>query len=124
MATDVFFYEAFAEEEQALRACLPETVARVHRQTIQEYGRAAGAALISIRTQSAIRRNGPLDKGDSLAQHGVRSFECISSADRPEPAVATSVVLPPRRVNRRCCNSVVTQVAETNAPVRTFHRDK
>lgn len=56
MALDVFFYEAFAEEEQALRACLPARVrAGFTRQTIQEYGQAApGAALISIRTQSAI----------------------------------------------------------------------
>jgi D-lactate dehydrogenase len=56
MAPDVFFYEAFAEEEQALRAYLPETVsAGFTWQTIQEYGQALpGAALISIRTQSAI----------------------------------------------------------------------
>ncbi len=56
MALDVFFYEAFAEEAEALRALLPPRVrAGFTRQTIQEYGQAGpGAGLISIRTQSVI----------------------------------------------------------------------
>lgn len=56
MRFDVFFYEAFAEEEGALRACLPANIrAGFTRHTIQEYGRPdPEAALISVRTQSAI----------------------------------------------------------------------
>jgi D-lactate dehydrogenase len=53
---DVFFYEAFAEEEAALRAILPESVrAGFTAKTIQECGHKDPAArLISLRTQSVI----------------------------------------------------------------------
>ena len=53
---DVYFYEAFAEEEHELRAALPATVrAGFTWKTIQEAGDPAPPAkLISIRTQSAI----------------------------------------------------------------------
>lgn len=53
---DVYFYEAFAEEERELRAALPATVtAGFTGKTIQEAGDARPPArLISIRTQSAI----------------------------------------------------------------------
>ncbi len=56
MALDVFFYEAFAEEAEALRALMPPRVrAGFTRKTIQEYGQnEPGAGLISIRTQSVI----------------------------------------------------------------------
>lgn len=53
---DVFFYEAFAEEVEALRACLPATIrAGFAAATIQETGqRQPPARLISIRTQSRV----------------------------------------------------------------------
>ncbi|HNR93896.1 MAG TPA: NAD(P)-dependent oxidoreductase [Kiritimatiellia bacterium] len=52
----VFFYEAFAEEEHSLRACLPpEISADFTWKSIQEAGHAVPpAALISIRTQSVV----------------------------------------------------------------------
>jgi D-lactate dehydrogenase len=55
---DVFFYEAFAEEEQALRSCLPEVIrAGFTKATIQESGHAGPpAGIVSIRTQSVIPR--------------------------------------------------------------------
>lgn len=53
---DVYFYEAFAEEEAALRSFLPASVcAGFTAATPQEAGHAeAPAALISVRTQSQI----------------------------------------------------------------------
>jgi len=53
---DVFFYEAFAEEEQALRTCLPPGIsAGFTRDTIQESGHTGPpAGIVSIRTQSVI----------------------------------------------------------------------
>lgn len=53
---DVFFYEAFSEEEEALRRYLPANIsAGFMKETIQESGHALpAAALISIRTQSFI----------------------------------------------------------------------
>jgi D-lactate dehydrogenase len=56
MPTDVFFYEAFAEEADAIRRLLPETLgAELTWKTPQETGHAdPPARLISIRTQSAI----------------------------------------------------------------------
>ena len=53
---DVFFYEAFTEEEQELRAALPATMtAGFTWQTIQEAGHPLPLAkLISIRTQSVV----------------------------------------------------------------------
>ena len=51
---DVFFYEAFAEEEQALRRFLPPTLrAGFSADTVQEQGsRVPPASLLSVRTQS------------------------------------------------------------------------
>ncbi|MCX7915731.1 MAG: hydroxyacid dehydrogenase, partial [Verrucomicrobiae bacterium] len=59
---DVFFYEAFAEEEAELRALLPAHIhAGFTRDTIQETGhRQPPAPLISIRTQSIIPPDWPL----------------------------------------------------------------
>lgn len=56
MKFDVFFYEAFAEEQEALKVYLPGHIrAGFTRQTIQEYGKSLPAAgLISVRTQSLI----------------------------------------------------------------------
>jgi D-lactate dehydrogenase len=56
MIMDVFFFEAFEEEQEALKRYLPEGVkAGFTPQTIQEYGMdAPPAGLISIRTQSII----------------------------------------------------------------------
>lgn len=56
MTADVFFYEAFAEEEAALRAALPHGIrAGYSAATIQASGDAhPPAPLISIRTQSAV----------------------------------------------------------------------
>jgi len=53
---DIFFYEAFEEEAEALRRHLPQSVsAGFHWKTIQECGHARPPArIISIRTQSAI----------------------------------------------------------------------
>lgn len=53
---DVYFYEAFAEEESALRSFLPDTIrAGFTAATPQEIGHTvAPAALISVRTQSQI----------------------------------------------------------------------
>jgi D-lactate dehydrogenase len=53
---DVFFYEAFEEEEKAIRRSLPADIqAGFSWKTIQEYGNPLPAApLISIRTQSVI----------------------------------------------------------------------
>lgn len=53
---DVYFYEAFAEEEAALRGLLPERFSAVYTdKTIQESGDAAPPSrLISIRTQSQL----------------------------------------------------------------------
>jgi D-lactate dehydrogenase len=53
---DVFFYEAFSEEEETLRRYLPANIsAGFMKETIQESGHALpAAALISIRTQSSI----------------------------------------------------------------------
>ncbi len=53
---DVFFYEAFAEEEQALRTCLPPDIsAGFTRDAIQESGHEGPpAGIVSIRTQSVI----------------------------------------------------------------------
>jgi D-lactate dehydrogenase len=53
---DVFFYEAFEEEAQAIKRYLPADIqAGFDWKTIQEYGNAAPAApVISIRTQSII----------------------------------------------------------------------
>ncbi len=51
---DIFFYEAFAEEQEALRRYLPEGVrAGFTEKTAQEYGRPdPGAPVVSLRTQS------------------------------------------------------------------------
>jgi len=56
---DVYFYEAFAEEEAELKRCLPaDIVAGYTWKTIQEAGAATSPApLISIRTQSVIPRD-------------------------------------------------------------------
>ena len=53
---DIFFYEAFAEEEQALQRHLPmEMTASFSRDTVQESGHEVPPAdFISIRTQSVI----------------------------------------------------------------------
>ena len=53
---DIFFYEAFEEEQAALRRYLPSTIqAGFTDQTIQECGQTApGAPVISLRTQSTI----------------------------------------------------------------------
>ena len=53
---DVFFYEAFEEEEKAIKRYLPADIqAGFSCKTIQEYGSAVPAAqIISIRTQSVI----------------------------------------------------------------------
>jgi D-lactate dehydrogenase len=53
---DVFFYEAFEEEKQAIKRYLPDNIrAGFSPQTIQEYSVAMpGAPIISIRTQSVI----------------------------------------------------------------------
>ncbi|MCA1808992.1 MAG: hydroxyacid dehydrogenase, partial [Lentisphaerae bacterium] len=53
---DVFFYEAFEEEQAALRACLPAVInAGYTWKTTQEYGLPRPAApCISIRTQSTL----------------------------------------------------------------------
>lgn len=53
---DVFFYEAFQEEAEALRAALPSTVAvGMTWKTVQEFGAdQPPARLISVRTQSNI----------------------------------------------------------------------
>ncbi|MEM6261922.1 MAG: NAD(P)-dependent oxidoreductase [Bacteroidota bacterium] len=61
---DVFFFEAFEEEEEALRHYLPDTIeAGFTWKTIQEYGAdTPPAPMISLRTQSVI----PLEWGDSL----------------------------------------------------------
>ncbi len=55
---DTFFYEAFSEEEEALRRYLPNTIsAGFTHETIQESGHTTPpAALISTRTQSFIPR--------------------------------------------------------------------
>lgn len=62
---DVFFYEAFAEEQAALRRCLPSQLrAGFTWQTIQEAGAPTPPArLISIRTQSVV----PAGWGAALA---------------------------------------------------------
>ncbi len=61
----VFFFEAFVEEEQALRSHLPDSVrAEFTAATIQEYGAVAPPApLISTRTQSVI----PVDWASRLS---------------------------------------------------------
>jgi len=62
---DVFFYEAFAEEEQALRQVLPATFnAGFTALTIQEYagGQQPPAAVLSTRTQSVL----PLHWGNAV----------------------------------------------------------
>jgi D-lactate dehydrogenase len=53
---DVFFYEAFEEEEKAIRRYLPADIkAGFSWKTIQEYGSGGpAAAIVSIRTQSLI----------------------------------------------------------------------
>ena len=53
---DVFFYEAFEEEEKAIKHHLPADIkAGFSHKTTQEYGNAEpAAALISVRTQSLI----------------------------------------------------------------------
>ena len=55
---DIFFYEAFSEEEEALRRYLPQNIsAGFTHETIQESGHASPpATLISTRTQSFIPR--------------------------------------------------------------------
>jgi len=63
---DVVFYEAFEEEEEALRNCLPANItAAFTNATIQESGNSEPpASLISIRTQSRIPcRWSPLLRG-------------------------------------------------------------
>ena len=62
---DVFFYEAFEEEEKAIRHYLPADIqAGFSWKTIQEYGNPLPAApLISIRTQSVI----PLEWASKLS---------------------------------------------------------
>lgn len=57
--TDVFFFEAFDEEEKALRHHLPQDIrAQFTAQTIQEAGlKKSPSAIISIRTQSVIPKN-------------------------------------------------------------------
>jgi len=56
MAFDVFFYEAFAEEAEAISALLPADLhAGFTWKTIQEHGRSEPEApLVSVRTQSAL----------------------------------------------------------------------
>jgi len=56
MAFDVFFYEAFAEEAEAISACMPPDLrAGFTWKTIQEHGRdEPEAPLVSVRTQSAL----------------------------------------------------------------------
>jgi D-lactate dehydrogenase len=65
MKYDAFFYEAFEEEEAALRRCLdPEVHAGFTRHTVQESGDASSPArLISVRTQSQI----PAEWANSLS---------------------------------------------------------
>lgn len=62
---DVFFFEAFEEEEEALRHYLPASVdAGFTWKTIQEYGaETPPAPIISIRTQSAL----PLEWANQLS---------------------------------------------------------
>ena len=56
MSFDVFFYEAFAEEAEAIRALLPDTLrAGFTWKTIQEYRQGdPEARLVSVRTQSVL----------------------------------------------------------------------
>jgi D-lactate dehydrogenase len=56
---DIFFYEAFEEEQEALRRYLPGSIrAGFTDRTIQEYGQELpGAPVISLRTQSTIPRD-------------------------------------------------------------------
>ena len=64
---DVFFYEAFEEEEQAIKRYLPADIkAGFSWKTIQEYGRySAAATIISIRTQSII----PIEWASQIISH-------------------------------------------------------
>ena len=57
--SDIYFYEAFEEEQDALKKCCPATLqAGYTRKTIQEAGHATPPArIISVRTQSAIPEN-------------------------------------------------------------------
>ncbi|MCA9294356.1 MAG: hypothetical protein KDA20_11145 [Phycisphaerales bacterium] len=55
MSTDVFFYEAFEEEEAELRRCLPDVRAEYTWAAVQETGHTEPPApIISVRTQSLI----------------------------------------------------------------------
>src|SRR6056297_695778 len=65
MKYDVFFYEAFQEEQEKLKYYLPETIAAGFTwKTIQEYGNEdPEAGIISVRTQSIL----PLQWAHKLA---------------------------------------------------------
>lgn len=127
--TEVFFYEAFAEEAHELRAHLPAGVqAGFTDRTIQEHGAAEPpAGLISIRTQSRIppawagRLRGILTR--STGYDHVRDYLALTGARLPcgylplycARAVAEQAMLLWMALGRK--------LPQQTAQFATFHRD-
>jgi len=126
---DIFFYEAFEEEAEALRRYLPQRVsAGFHWKTIQECGHAQPPArVISIRTQSAIPPAwAPLLAGIIARSTGydhVRAY--CAAACRPVPSGYL-----PLYCNRSVAEqalllwlALMRKLSQQTEQFKTFHRD-
>jgi D-lactate dehydrogenase len=89
-AVDVHFYEAFAEEQAALKRLLPSTIAAGYTdRTIQESGDASPPArLISVRTQSRLPAAWAPELGGILSRStGYDHLRAYAQAVREPPAL-------------------------------------
>ncbi len=126
---DVFFFEAFQEEEAALRRALPVGVrAAFSWKTIQEYqAPAPPARIISIRTQSAIPPSWARDLAGILTRS--TGFDHLTAY-----RAATGVPVPCGYLPLYCNRAVAEQalllwlallrnLPQQLAQLHTFHRD-
>lgn len=126
---EIFFYEAFAEEQEALRRYLPSTVcAGFTPLTIQEYGQPLpGAPVISLRTQSII----PPEWAPGLRGILTRStgFDHVT-AYREQTGVAVPAGYLPLYCNRSVAEqalllwlALLRRLPVQTEQFRRFHRD-
>ncbi len=126
---DVFFYEAFEEEAEALRHYLPAGIEAGYTwKTIQEYGAdTPPAPLISVRTQSLL----PLEWSDSLSGILSRStgYDHLTAFKKAASHLVQGGYLPlycHRAVAEQALLlwlSLMRKLPQQMAQFHTFHRD-
>ena len=127
--SDVFFYEAFREETDALRKLLPTTVSAGYTdQTIQESGHTEPPArLISIRTQSQIPLNWATQLDAILARStGYDHLVAYAAATKTPLALGYLPLYCHRDVAEQAMlmwMALLRRLPRQIEQFRTFHRD-